>query len=78
MLGSKLYDYLQKCSTYELNRFSKYMRSPLYNDDDKLLRLTEAVLPVAKKKLLHDAKEHALWKAVHGKAAFNKGKYNLR
>lgn len=76
MLDSKLYDYVLKCSTYELNRFSKYMRSPLYNDDDKLLRLTEAVLPIVKKKLLHQAKEHALWKAVHGKAVFNKGKYN--
>ena len=76
MLDSKLYDYLLNCSTYELNRFSKYMRSPLYNDDDKLLRLTEAVLPIAKKKLLHNANEQAIWKAVHGKTAFNQGKYN--
>lgn len=76
MLDSKLYDYLLRCSTYELNRFSKYMYSPLYNDDDKLLRLTEALLPIAKKKLLHEAKEQALWKAVHGKAAFNQAKYN--
>lgn len=76
MLNSKLYDYLLKCTPYELNRFSKYMRSPLYNDDDKLVRLTEAVLPIAKKKLLHEADEQQLWKAVHGKTKYNRAKYN--
>lgn len=76
MLESKLYDYLLKCSTYELNRFGKYMRSPLYNDDDKLVRFAEAVLPMAKKNLLHEVSEQQLWKAVHGRTAYNRTRYN--
>lgn len=52
------------------------MRSPLYNDDEKLIRFTEAVLPIAKAKTLHEVIEQQLWKAVHGKAAYNRAKYN--
>lgn len=52
------------------------MRSPLYNDDEKLTRLTEAIIPITKTKLLHEAEEQQLWKAVHGKTKYNRAKYN--
>lgn len=48
MLNTKLYDYLKTMSVYEMNRFHKYIQSPLYNEDEKVKRFVAAILSFAK------------------------------
>ncbi len=73
--NTKLYDYLCRLSVYELNRFRKYMYSPYYNDDDRLKKVTDVLLPYAKTRTLDEVDELFLWSKVNGKAPFNTGKY---
>lgn len=58
MLHTKLYDYLQTMTVYELNRFNKYIQSPLFNEDEKLKRFVADVLPFAKSNTLEKFKPH--------------------
>lgn len=51
------------------------MYSPYYNDDDRLKKVTEALLPYAKTQTLAEVEQKQLWKQVFGKAPFNTGKY---
>lgn len=53
------------------------MYSPYYNDDDRLKKVTEALLPYAKTQTLAEVEQKQLWKQVFGKAPFNTGKYVL-
>lgn len=75
MKNTKLYDYLTRLSVYELNRFRKYIHSPYYNDDDRLKKAVDALLPNAKTGTLAQVDEKQLWKQVFGKAPFNRAKY---
>lgn len=62
-------------SIYELNRFHKYIYSPLYNEDEKLKKFTTAILPFIKQNTFETANEKELWKTVFGNTRFNKAKF---
>lgn len=75
MKQTKFYEYAKTMSVYELNRFRKYIRSPLYNEDEKLKRFTDIFLPFAKLDTLHLMGEKDVWKKVFGKAKYNRSKF---
>lgn len=76
MNGSKLQDYLGGLTAYELNRFRKYMHSPLFNDDDRLKKFTDSVIELSKKQDWVEMEPTQLWRRSMGASPFNNGKYN--
>ncbi len=75
MLNSKLNDYTQSMNVYELNRFYKYIQSPLYNEDDKLRKFVAAILTYAKNNELHQLENQKIWKFVFGSTPYNRTKF---
>jgi hypothetical protein len=75
MLQTKFHDYTSKMTVYELNRFAKYINSPLFNEDEKLKTFTAAFLPFAKANTLANANEKEIWKQVFGSAKYNQPKF---
>ncbi len=75
MSNNKLSDYLGRMTVYEMNRFRKYLYSPLYNEDLRLRALLDALLPFAKNYCLAEVDEKAVWSRVIGKQKFNRLKY---
>ena len=71
MKTTKLTEYLQVLSVYELNRFRKYIYSPLYNEDEKLRIFTDLLLPFSKTQTLHLLDDKEVWKKVFGSAKYN-------
>jgi hypothetical protein len=56
MKGTKLFDFLQTMTRYEMNRFHKYIHSPLFNEDGKIKHFVSSFLPYAKKNRMEDYK----------------------
>jgi hypothetical protein len=52
--NSKLYDLLGTLNVYELNRLGKFLRSPYFNEDERLVRCYDVLSPVFKAKLKPD------------------------
>ena len=75
MLQTKFYDYTSRMTVYELNRFAKYINSPLFNEDEKLKLFTNAVLPFIKSKTLSNTNEKDIWKQVFSNAKYNGAKF---
>ena len=75
MLQTKFQDYTGKMTVYELNRFGKYINSPLFNEDEKLKKFTTAILPFAKAHALENANEKEIWKEVFGSAKYSRPKF---
>ena len=75
MLQTKFHDYTGKMTVYELNRFVKYVNSPLFNEDEKLKTFTAGILPFLKTNTLAEAKEKEIWKEVFGNAKYNRSKF---
>ncbi|MFN8285346.1 MAG: hypothetical protein U0V74_01260 [Chitinophagales bacterium] len=75
MAQDKLSDYCQTLTSYEWNRLRKYMASPLYNEDERLLTLVELLAESAKKGKEEPAPE-TLWKKIFKTAPFKRAKYN--
>jgi len=72
---TKFFDYASRMSVYELNRFRKYIYSPLYNEDERLRVFTDVFLPFAKANTLDLLGEKEVWKKVFGNAKFNHLKF---
>lgn len=75
MLQTKFYDYTSRMTIYELNRFAKYINSPLFNDDEKLKTFTAAILPFIKTGEAANVEEKEIWKKVFGNTKYNRAKY---
>jgi hypothetical protein len=75
MLQTKFQDYTSKMTVYELNRFARYINSPLFNEDEKLKAFTAVILPFLKGNTLAAANEKEVWKQVFGMAKYNKAKF---
>ena len=45
MNDSKLFQLLRTLNVYELNRFGKFLRSPYFNEDERLMKLIEILVP---------------------------------
>lgn len=73
MHNAKLHDYLSSLSVYELNRFRKYIHSPYYNEDERIKRFVEVILPYAKAATLHRVNEKDIWKAAVSSPGKRKG-----
>ncbi len=75
MQQTKFHDYTSTLSVYELNRFRKYINSPLYNEDERLKDFTDVFLPFAKTNTLNLLEEKDVWKKVFGSTKYNHGKF---
>ena len=75
MHQTKFHDYVSKLSVYELNRFRKYINSPLYNEDERLREFTDVFLPFAKNNTPNLLNEKDVWKKVFGSAKYSHGKF---
>jgi len=73
--SSKLYDYFNKMNVYELNRFCKFIQSPYFNLDERLMQLTQTLLPCFKSSTQYKADEKTIWKRI-SKSKFNRIKFN--
>ncbi len=77
MTNTKLFDYLQSMSSYELNRFQKFVQSPYFNEDDSITQLVTALLPLLKSQTIHqEATEKTIWKKVFGGKRFARQTFN--
>ncbi len=75
MTGTKIYDLLHSLSIYELNRFYKFLLSPYYNEERRLVKLYDYLLPYFKQKKSQDIDREKVWKSVFGKQVFTNLKY---
>ena len=75
MKGSKLYDYASTMSVYELNRFSKFMHSPLHNEDEKSQRFVDVLIPYIKTADWEGIDAKTIWKKIFDKSSYNHAKY---
>lgn len=73
-MDSKLHSLFSVLDIYQTNRFGKFLSSPYFNEDEKLLCCYKLLAPCYKKQLpMPDRK--AVWRAVYGKAAFSNLKF---
>ena len=75
MLQTKFADYVTALSVYELNRFNKYLQSPLFNEDERLTVFAAVFLPYVKTNTLHLLNDKEAWRKVYGNTTFNRGKF---
>lgn len=74
MFDSKLHHLFQSLDVYQINRFGKFLASPYFNEDEKMLKCYYA-LAVGYKKQSPAPDRKEVWKAVYGKAAFSSLKF---
>lgn len=66
MLNTKLFTLLETLSVYELNRFVKFLCSPYFNEDERLIKLARVLAPSFKKQIQSELNQVQIWKAVYG------------
>lgn len=69
--NTKLFRLLQTLSVYELNRASKFLRSPYYNEDEELIGLLEILLPHFKKRSFDTLSHQQIWQKLYGGKKFH-------
>ncbi|HHH52358.1 MAG TPA: hypothetical protein ENK91_01760 [Bacteroidetes bacterium] len=75
MKNSKIYKSLQKLSIYELNRFDKFIRSPYFNQNEKLIAYFEVLVQYLKNKKEGEIDKNEIWKNISEKDEFNDLKF---
>lgn len=75
MKGTKLHDILQSLNIYEWNRLAKFLQSPYLNEDSKLSKLYDFLLPHLKAKTIETLEREKIWKHIYGKQPFSNLKY---
>jgi hypothetical protein len=68
MQATKLHILFSRMTVYELNRFAKFIASPYYNEDERLIRLYSYLLPFYKMGQTPD--RHKTWKKIHPSKPF--------
>lgn len=74
MAESKLHQVLGTLNVYELNRFGKFLRSPYFNEDKRLINCFELLAPAFKQQTVPPAQKE-VWKKVFGALAFSNLKF---
>ena len=74
MPDSKLNTLLSTLTVYELNRFGKFLHSPYFNEDEKLIQCFELLSPALKKQSA-PFMQKAIWKELFGAKKFNSLKF---
>ena len=62
-------------TVYELNRFGKFLQSPYFNEDKKLVQCFNTLAPAFKLQV-EPPHQKTVWKAVYGTRAFSNVKYS--
>jgi hypothetical protein len=75
MLNTKLFQLLQTLNVYELNRFGKFLCSPYFNEDERLVNLFEVLAPHFKKQTHESLEQKKIWKEVHSDKKFHQLKF---
>jgi hypothetical protein len=75
LLNTKLFQLLQTLSVYELNRFGKFLSSPYFNEDGRLVKLFDVLLPHFKQQTHHTLQQKNLWKEIHEDRKFEQLKF---
>lgn len=73
-MDSKLHSLFSALDVYHVNRFGKFLASPYFNEDKKLLRCYDALASNYKKQMpVPD--NRVIWKTVYGKTVFSNLKF---
>ena len=75
MLHSRLNDILKTFTVYELNRFGRFIQSPYFNEDKKVVQCFNTLAPGYKRQL-EPPRQKAIWKAVYGIRPFSNIKFS--
>lgn len=73
MLSKKLISLLETFSKHDLNRFDKYLRSPIINENEDLIRLFKIVdraLRSKKEQQMEQLNKKDVWKQLYGKKPY--------
>src|ERR1700677_784844 len=74
MAETKLHSILNTLTVYELNRLAKFLCSPYFNEDEKLIKCFELLAPAFKQQT-PPPNQKAIWKAVYGSKSFSNLKF---
>lgn len=75
MQNTKLFQLLQTLSVYELNRFGKFLRSPYFNEDERLVKLFEILTPHFKQQTHDSLEQKKIWQEIHTDKKFEQLKF---
>ncbi len=75
MKNSKIYNSLQKLNVYELNNFEKFINSPYFNQNEKLVRFYSYLLPYLKGKKQGDINKINIWEELSPGESFDDIKF---
>lgn len=75
MTDSKVYIALTHLTIYELNSFRKYLESPYFNMNEKLLSLYDIYAPIIKGQLRDELTKELIWDIVNVGHEYNDTKY---
>ncbi len=75
MTNTKLFQLLQTLNVYELNRFGKFLCSPYFNEDERLMNLFEVLAPYFKQQTHDTLVQKNIWKQVHSNQKFQQLKF---
>ena len=69
MRSSKIYSILEHFNKYEQNRLRKYISSPYFNKDEKLIRLAEILIHDINKHGKAELEKNDIWESLNPKEA---------
>src|SRR5687768_3547762 len=75
MQNTKLFQLLQTLNVYELNRFGKFLCSPYFNEDERLVKLFEILCPHFKQQTHHCLEQKNVWMEIHSDRKFEQLKF---
>ncbi len=75
MRNTKLFQLLQTLNIYELNRFGKFLHSPYFNEDERLIKLFEILSPHFKEQTHDTLRQKKIWKEVYADKKFEQLKF---
>ncbi|MES2621320.1 MAG: hypothetical protein V4615_10755 [Bacteroidota bacterium] len=75
MQNTKLFQLLQTLSVYELNRFGKFLNSPYFNEDERLMKLFETLAPHFKQQTHALLEQKKIWSTIHTGKKFEQLKF---
>jgi hypothetical protein len=70
MQDTKLHIVLSRLTVYELNRFAKFIASPYHNEDQRLVKLYEYLMPSYKSANIGTPDKQKIWRKVNSSRPF--------
>ena len=75
MKKSKIYTALKHLSIYELNSFDKFVKSPYFNQNERIIKFFNFLLPYLKAKKEGDISKMDIWAEIEPGSAYNDAKF---